>query len=202
MRRPLSVVTVLATSAFCLVAGPIPLGGERALAAAAPPPAREGCAWQRHSKRVVKRVVRNGKPRRVVRIKRWWRCRPLSAPAPLAAPPATPAPAPAPAPEESPQPEPGPGPARLSVKATEFAYVLSRPSVVAGPAIVELNNAGEDPHNLNLQREGGGETFAVPEIGSLERATGNFDLAAGSYKLWCSLPEHEELGMTATLFVE
>ena len=44
--------------------------------------------------------------------------------------------------------------ARLSVKAAEYSYTLSRPAVSAGEVIVELNNQGEDPHNLNLQREG------------------------------------------------
>ncbi len=154
------------------------------------------CAWQRHSKRVVKQVKRHGKPRRVVRVKRWWSCQPLAAPVAAGLPPATPTPAPLP------QPEPDPGPARLSVKATEFAYTLSRPSLATGEAIVELNNQGEDPHNLNLELEAGGETLEVSEAGPLEHRTARFDLAAGSYRLWCSLPEHEEKGMTATLLVE
>lgn len=154
------------------------------------------CTWQQHSKRVVKQVKRHGKPRRVVRVKRWWSCRPQPAPVAAALPPVTPS-LPAPAP----QPEPSPGPARLSVKATEFAYTLSRPSLIAGEAIVELNNQGEDPHNLNLELEAGGETLEVSEAGPLEHRTARFDLAAGHYRLWCSLPEHEELGMTATLLV-
>ncbi len=152
------------------------------------------CTWKRHAKRVVKRVKRGGKPRRVVRVKRWWSCVP---------PAAAPAPALAPAPMPTPAaPEPEPGPARLSVKALEFSFTLSRPSLPAGEAIVELNNQGEDPHNLRLQLEGGEEEpLEVPEAGPLEHRTAKFDLPAGSYRLWCSLPQHDEWGMNATLLV-
>lgn len=156
------------------------------------------CTWQRHAKRVVKRVKRNGKPRREVRVKRWWSCEPLpAAPAPALAP--TPPPAPAP---PEPEPEPETGPARLSVKALEFSFTLSRPSLPAGEAIVELNNQGEDPHNLKLQLQGGeGEPLEVAEAGPLEHRSAKFELAAGSYRLWCSLPQHDDWGMNATLAV-
>jgi copper binding plastocyanin/azurin family protein len=156
------------------------------------------CTWKRHAKRVVKRVKRGGKPRRVVRVKRWWSCDSVpAAPAPALAP----SPLPAPTPSE-PEGEPETGPARLSVKALEFSFTLSRPSLPAGEAIVELNNQGEDPHNLELQREGGEEPpFEIPETGPLEYRTAKLDLAAGSYRLWCSLPQHDEWGMNATLAV-
>jgi hypothetical protein len=68
---------------------------------------------------------------------------------------------------------------------------------------VELNNQGEDPHNLNLRREGGeGEPLQIPETDSLQRNVASFDLPAGRYRLWCSLPEHEEKGMSTNLTVE
>jgi plastocyanin len=154
------------------------------------------CAWQQHSKRVVKRVKRDGRVRRVVRVKRWWTCGQLPAPPVLGAP----APAPAPPPQPTPEPEPAVG--RLSVKAAEFSFTLSRPTLAPGEAIVELNNQGEDPHNLNLRREDSEDpTLMVAEAGSLERRTARFTLAAGTYRLWCDLPEHDELGMNATLVV-
>jgi plastocyanin len=91
---------------------------------------------------------------------------------------------------------------RLGVKASEFKFVLSRSTLSAGEAIVELDNQGEDPHNLNLQlADGEGPEFHVGEIGSQKRTSGRFTLAAGTYRLWCSLPGHEELGMKATLTV-
>jgi plastocyanin len=158
------------------------------------------CTWERHSKRVVKRVRRHGRVRRFVRLKHWWTCEP-SAAAPVAAVPIDPAPTP-PAPSE-PAPEPEPEANRLSARASEYYWILSRPTVEAGTVTVELNNQGEDPHNLNLQREGdGGEPLRIPETDSLQRNVASFDLPAGKYRLWCSLPEHEEKGMHTTLTVE
>lgn len=153
------------------------------------------CSWQRHSKRVVKRVRRHGVVRRVVRRKHWWTC------APATAAPTTPPPLPAPAP--GPQPEPEPEANRLSVKGAEYYFVLSRPSVKAGAVTIELNNQGEDPHNLNLRlEESGEEPQQIAETGSGERTVATFDLPPGRYRLWCSLPEHEEKGMSTTLMVD
>jgi plastocyanin len=154
------------------------------------------CSWQRHSKRIVKQVKRHGRAHRLVRWRHWWTCDPV---APQAAdvqpPPAVAAPTPPVQPE---LPEIG----HLGVKAEEYSFTLSRPSVAAGEVIVELNNQGEDPHNLNLQREGdGGPPLEVAEAASLEHRTARFTLAAGTYQLWCSLPEHDELGMHASLVV-
>lgn len=189
MSRALAVVVALTLTALSLaLAGSIATNSRAAAV---------DCAWKRHSKRVVRQVRRDGKPRRLVRIKRWWTCNPLAV-TPAIATPLAPAPAPNPAPES----EPGPAPARLSVKASEFSYTLSRPSLVAGAAIVELNNQGEDPHNLNLELEDNeAAPLEVSEAGPLEHRTAHFDLAAGTYRLWCSLPEHEEKGMKATLVV-
>ena len=46
-------------------------------------------------------------------------------------------------------------PSRLLVESREFNLVLSRGSVRAGDAIVQLANRGEDPHDLRLRRVGG-----------------------------------------------
>lgn len=174
----------------------VALGLPSALPAAGAGPAIAAeCTWQLHSKRVVKRVKRHGKPRRIVRVRRWWTCDAPPPAAPALAPPSVPAPAP-------PSPEPETGPPRLGVKALEFSFTLSRPSLPAGEAIVELNNQGEDPHNLKLQLEGGAEPpTEIPEAGPLEHRTAKVDLAAGVYRLWCSLPQHDEWGMNATLAV-
>jgi hypothetical protein len=153
------------------------------------------CIWKRHTKRIVKRVKRHGRVRRVKRIKRWWTCR---RPSPTSTPDSPTSP-------ESGGTEPAEAEstiARLSVRAFEWGLTLSRPTIPAGEVIVELNNRGEDPHNLNLQRNGGGEpTLEIPKTESLERRTARFTLPAGTYRLWCSLPAHDELGMNATLGV-
>lgn len=191
MRRLLGLA-LLGALALALVVSPgaprpIPqLGTDHAAAA--------DCTWKRQVKRVVKRVKRHGKVRRVVRRKVRWICVPVAAaPIPATPTPVTPTP---------PPPDPEPEANRLSVKAREFYYVLSRPSVKPGEVTIELNNQGEDPHNLNLLLEGSsGEPLQIPETDSEERNVETFDLPAGKYKLWCSLPEHEEQGMTATLQV-
>jgi plastocyanin len=153
------------------------------------------CKWEHRAKRVVKRVRRHGKVRRVVRRRVVWRCVPQAE--------APPIPAPALAPPASSEPEPEPEANRVSVRSAEYYFTLSRPKVKAGEVTVELNNQGEDPHNLNLRREGDtGEPLQIPEADSLQRNVASFDLPAGKYRLWCSLPEHEEKGMSTTLTVE
>jgi plastocyanin len=193
VRRALTLACLAALTVALVVSvgaqGPVPqLGTDRAAAA--------DCTWQRQVKRVVKRVKRHGKVRRVVRRMVRWTC------VPVAAAPVVPAPVPAAPAPPSLDPEPEPEANRLAVKAAEFYFVLSRPSVEPGQVTIELNNRGEDPHNLNLMLEGGGgEPMVLPETDSEERSVAAFDLPAGKYKLWCSLPEHEEQGMAATLQV-
>jgi hypothetical protein len=177
--------------------GPL-TGSTRAVAA--------DCAWQRHSKRVVKQVRRDGRSRRLVRTKHWWACVPAPAQAPTAAaPPVTAAPAPPadPTPPTVTEPEPKPSIGRLSVKAKEWSLTLSKSDPIApGEVIVELNNEGTDSHNLKLQGEEEGDLpLEVSEAGPSEHRTARFTLHPGTYQLWCSLPEHRERGMSVTLQV-
>lgn len=167
------------------------------LALAAPAASAEGCAWQRHSKPVVKHVRRQGRLHRVKRLKHWWTCNPGAAAfTPEALPPAPPAPATPPAEEPEPQLS------HLGVKAVEYSYTLSRPEVSAGETIVELNNQGEDAHNLKLQREGSEEpALEVPEATAEEHTSARFTLSPGTYRLYCSLFSHDAKGMHATLLV-
>ena len=174
-----------------------PMASETARLGAARAEAAE-CLWQRHTKRIVKHVRRHGRVRKVVRRKHWWTCTPVTAPASEA--PAAPAPAQPPVPIDPPPEETA---NRLAVKSNEYYFVLSRPKVRAGELTVELNNQGQDAHNLNLQLEGEeGEVDSIPETQSLQHEVAHFDLAPGTYRLWCSLPEHEEKGMHTTLIVE
>lgn len=157
------------------------------------------CLWKRQMKRVVRHVRRHGRLRKVVRRKPRWVCVPQATAPVTAPPPAIQPPAPPPPP---PAPEPEPEANRLAVKSSEYYFVLSRPSVKTGELTIELNNRGEDPHNLNLRQEGEeGEALEIPETQSLQRNVATFDLSAGRYRLWCSLPEHEERGMYTSLQV-
>ncbi len=155
--------------------------------------------WKKHSKRVVKHVKRGGEWKRVVRVKRWRTCAKRADAAPVVP---TPSSGTSPAPGQPPPEPEAPTLPRLSVKAVEWSYTLSRPEIPAGEVLVELNNMGEDPHNLNLQlADASGPEGQISTIGPSQQGKAKFNLPAGTYRLWCDLDEHEERGMKATLIV-
>lgn len=174
-------------------AGGITPHGERAAAA--------DCVWHRHAKRVVKHVFRRGRVRRVVRIRHWWTCEETQAPAYT-----VPVAPPAPAPPSPTQPEPEANVVGVTADDAlgDFGYTLSRPSTRSGKVRVELNNQGEDPHNLNLQREGseGEPIYQLANALPGQQQSASFELPPGTYRLWCSLLEHDKEGMHTTLVVE
>ena len=93
------------------------------------------------------------------------------------------------------------------VSADEHSLMLSRQSIAAGPALIQFLNRGEDPHDLRMRRivrkgVSARRTFAVPETRSGDLAELEARLPSGRYRLWCSLPGHEQLGMRATLRVK
>ena len=92
-------------------------------------------------------------------------------------------------------------PARVQVGADEFRYALSRQSIKAGPAIVQLANFGEDEHDLRLRRTGGTRTYRVGTVapGGVRELEARF--LPGRFTLWCSLADHRRRGMSATLLV-
>jgi hypothetical protein len=96
---------------------------------------------------------------------------------------------------------PPPPPARVQVVAREYSFALSRPSMKAGTAIVELANFGEDPHDLRLQRIGGTKVYGVPVTQPGGIVDLRLKLIPGRYRLWCSLADHRARGMVATLVV-
>ena len=86
-----------------------------------------------------------------------------------------------------------PPPARLLVEATEFHFTLSRTTLRAGRAVIQLAIRGEDPHDLRIARA----RVKIPETlpGKVGEWSGR--LKRGRYKLYCSLPGHERAGMRA-----
>lgn len=134
----------------------------------------ETCAKIRHTKIVWVKVRRDGKLVRVKRKKVWWSCDPYEAP----------------------------GPPRLGVIAREYRYTFSRPYVKAGRLILELDNQGEDAHDLKIGPAGGGRAIAlIDKTEPLKQGTVEVPVKPGIYRLWCSLPTHEQRGMKATLRV-
>ena len=92
-------------------------------------------------------------------------------------------------------------PGRLGVRATEFHLTLSRASVKTGRLLVQLQNSGEDVHDLRLRRIGGTRTYSFPETSPGGRVTLSLRLLPGRYRLWCSVANHAQLGMRAALRV-
>ncbi len=92
-------------------------------------------------------------------------------------------------------------PARLGVVAKEFRFSLSRTTLKRGPAIIELDNFGEDVHDLRLRRVGSTRIYAVRETKPGDRAELTLRLAPGRYRLWCATANHAQLGMRASFRV-
>ena len=130
------------------------------------------CRWKWRWKKRVRWVERHGRKKRVVKYRKVKvkRCRTVTPPAP----------------------------ARLGVKAWEFGFTISAKEVEAGDTIIELNNQGEDDHNLHVQPVDGSEELATPDTdpGSINRV--RLTTTPGAYRLWCSLPNHAVWGMDAT----
>jgi hypothetical protein len=98
-----------------------------------------------------------------------------------------------------------PAPSRLQVQGVEYQLLLSRQKLRPGDAIVQFVNAGEDSHNLRLQRIDSSGAPLGPELGLGEVEPGAYEnLAAhlhrgSTYELWCSVKDHRARGMDATL---
>jgi hypothetical protein len=97
---------------------------------------------------------------------------------------------------------PNAAPARLGITAKEFSFSLSRATLKRGPAIVELDNFGEDVHDLRLRRVGGTRTYSLPETKPGQRAELDVRLRPGRYRLWCSIADHRARGMVASFRVK
>lgn len=135
---------------------------------------RAECLKIWHRKRAVKWVRRAGRWRKVAYWKRWSTCDPYEAR----------------------------GPSRLGVEAKEFSFGLSRPEVRAGTVIIQLNNRGEDTHNLRIAwLRTNRSVAAIPDTGSRQVRSVAFTLGPGRYGLSCTLYRHAGLGMRARLRV-
>lgn len=109
-------------------------------------------------------------------------------------------PAPTPTPNATPTPTPTPPPtlpSRTRVVLKEWSVTSSYIVMKAGSLEFNVDNLGEDDHNLSIKNRG--DTIALPPSGS---GTLTVTLAPGTYTLYCSLPEHEDNGMWTTLTVK
>ncbi len=117
---------------------------------------------------------------------------PTATPKPNATPTPTATPAPTPAP-------PGTYPTRTNVDLDEWFVRPSYRILAAGSIDFNVNNRGEDDHNLAVRA--GDREYAELDVAPGDTATLTVDLGLGTYTLYCSLPDHEEAGMRATISV-
>ena len=91
-------------------------------------------------------------------------------------------------------------PDRVQVRGTEFDLTLSKTKLIPGRAIIQFVNAGEDPHDLRVLRVGGETEVGVGVVppGGVVNLDTRLRKRA-TYKLWCSLSDHRQRGMEATL---
>jgi len=95
----------------------------------------------------------------------------------------------------------------ILINAQEWSLFASRATVPAGTVAVELWNRGEDPHDTQIRRLNTRGQMVGPVLGrvkvtlpgKISQAT--WHLKAGKYELFCSLPGHIQLGMSARLTV-
>ena len=93
-------------------------------------------------------------------------------------------------------------PTRIQVTAKEYYYTLSSRTAPPGPAVIEFVNYGEDPHDMRVQRAGGGRLYKTPILQPGQYVDLSISLVPGRYELWCSIGNHRALGMQALLIVK
>jgi len=93
-------------------------------------------------------------------------------------------------------------PTALGVTEDEYHTYLSRSALCPGSLTVQLRNTGEDPHNLTILNLGTGDTVATwDDAGPGDVVSKHVTLPAGTYRLFCTLPQHDEKGMHAVVTV-
>ncbi|HMJ97114.1 MAG TPA: hypothetical protein VK486_14765 [Thermoleophilaceae bacterium] len=94
-----------------------------------------------------------------------------------------------------------PANAKLRVVAGEYSF---DPSTIvlegAGTLTVTLENDGSLAHNLKVLR-GDEQIGGTPTLPAGRSGSAGIELERGSYRIICSVGDHEQLGMTGTLRV-
>jgi plastocyanin len=85
-------------------------------------------------------------------------------------------------------------PKSLSVTESEFKIELPSTSLSPGSYTFDLTNKGQVGHDLVVDGPGVSNE-KTPVIGSGKTAKLTVDLKSGKYKLYCSVPGHEQAGM-------
>lgn len=82
----------------------------------------------------------------------------------------------------------------------EFTIEFKQTAFKGGKQEFDVDNQGKLQHDLAV--EGGGKEAKTPLLDAGEKASLEVDLAPGKYKLYCTVPGHEELGMKKEVTVD
>ena len=83
------------------------------------------------------------------------------------------------------------GATSITVAASEYKFVLSKPSLPKpGSVTFKITNKGKEPHNFQID----GKTSSMLQPGKSTTLTVAFS-KAGSYPYKCTVPGHAQLGM-------
>ena len=95
--------------------------------------------------------------------------------------------------------KPKPQPQTVDVTETDFKIALPSTTLKAGPITFNVKNDSQDEHDLVVT--GNGVTEGTPRFGGGQSKTLKVTLKPGTYKLFCSVPGHEQLGMKLNITV-
>jgi plastocyanin len=91
---------------------------------------------------------------------------------------------------------------RVAVTIEDFRYQPQQIQAAPGALRLDFVNRGRLAHTFRLER---GQDRIVAKVSSLlpgERATKTVRVRKGTYRFFCALSNHEELGMYGTLVVK
>ena len=88
----------------------------------------------------------------------------------------------------------------LDITLTDFRMAPQVIDARRGRLTLRVRDAGRLPHNISI-RGRGGERVVVSTMLPGERDQATITLKPGSYRLFCAIANHEELGQYATLHV-
>jgi uncharacterized cupredoxin-like copper-binding protein len=98
-----------------------------------------------------------------------------------------------------PKPKPKPEAQTVAVTETDFKIALPSTTLKAGEVTFDVKNDSQDQHDLIVT--GNGVTAGTPRFDGGQSKTLKVTLKPGTYKLFCSVPGHEQLGMKLNVTV-